>query len=207
MRSNTSTGWPIAAIVLAAGESRRMKGQNKLLLPLEQSTVLETVVDRLCRLPFQEHIIVLGKDADRMLPLLQRHPVRIVQNPDFHAGISTSIRVGVQAAENRPEGYLFYLADMPFVLPETIVALCEAFLQHPNAGIVLPVYRHRRGNPVIVQRKLTAELLALRGDAGARQLMQRFVHIVHEVPVNDSGIHRDIDTAADARKWLGKEQR
>ncbi|NOX36368.1 MAG: nucleotidyltransferase family protein [Calditrichaeota bacterium] len=200
---NTTIRWPIVAIVLAAGESRRMGKQNKLLLPCEKDTVLETVVDRLSALPFRERIVVLGKDADRMLPLLQNRPVQIVRNLDFRTGISSSIRAGVQAVKGGVQGYLFYLADMPFVLPQTIRALCEVFLQHPDAGIVLPVYQRRRGNPVIVHQKLTPELLALQGDAGARQLMQRFVEQVVEVPVNDPGIHRDIDTMADARRWLG----
>jgi molybdenum cofactor cytidylyltransferase len=91
------------------------------------------------------------------------------------------------------DGWLIALADMPYVQTATFHALAEA-LRH-GVDIALPVYQGRRGNPVGFSRRHLPQLLALGGDQGARNLIK--AHPVTEVMVEDSGVVRDIDTAAD----------
>ncbi len=202
MDGTGGTPWPVEAIVLAAGQSRRMGRQNKLLLDCGNRCLLEVVVERLVTLPFREVLVVLGNDARQFKSLLASYPVRIVENPQYRQGIATSIRAGVREAPEDVRGYLFYLADMPFVRPQTLRRLCRAFLNHPTSRIVIPTYNRQRGNPVIVPRELKTALLELKGDVGARQLLQRYSGNLLELPVDDPGIHRDIDTEADVRRWL-----
>ncbi len=184
----------IAAIVLAAGRSTRF-GANKLLQPLAGKAVLRHAVEAALGSQADPVIVVTGNESAVVKAVLAGLPVIFVDNPDFSTGLSSSLKCGVRNLPAGCEGVLVLLGDMPFVGPPIIDRLIGAFA--PERAICVPVHRGRRGHPVLWARRFFAGLLALEGDAGAKQLMALHRDLVYELEVDDDAIHIDIDTKED----------
>ncbi|MBA7690123.1 Nicotine blue oxidoreductase [subsurface metagenome] len=185
----------VSAILLAAGESKRM-GKPKLLLPLGDSTILERAVDNLLNSNLGEVIVVVGYRAREMIKLITNRPVKITINPLYRQGMSTSILKGLSMITNRTQTIMLTLADQPFVDSETINRLLEEFLSH-NKGIVIPTYQGKRGHPIIFSAKYKEELLRLKGDVGGKDVIKEHFDDILEVAVNSQSITIDIDTTRD----------
>lgn len=176
----------IPAIVLAAGEARRF-GSAKQLALIDGAPVLEHVLRNLRRFPV---IVVLGAYADEIRSRVRFENERIVVNPDYARGMSTSIRAGLRALPAGAPAALMVLGDQPFVKPETYERIAAAY-RPPNA--VVPVYKGVRGNPVVVDRRYFADMMGIEGDMGFRAVLGD----AEELEVDDPGVLRDIDSAAD----------
>jgi len=194
----------ISAILLGAGESKRM-GVNKLGLPWGTKTVLERCLDSLLQAKVNEVVVVLSKKTRGMRGLLEHAGVKVVMNPVFKKGMSTSIRKGVRAIDPMSKGILIALGDHPFLKTRTIDALIRAFVRE-KGSIIVPRFQGEKGHPVIFHRKHQTELLKLKGDVGARSIMERHPEEVWVVDVRSEGVVRDIDTRDDYRKGM-KAQR
>lgn len=191
----------VSAILLAAGQSRRMGRRNKLLLPLRGKTVLELVLGALLGVKgIGEVVVVTGADREAVEALLMGYPVRPAFNPGFEAGMGGSIREGIAAASATAAGYLICPGDLPLLTPAIIQALCREFSSAPEDAIIAPVFRGRRGHPVIFSRKYRESLLALQGDQGARPVILTNQKHLREVSLNTDVILRDVDTPEDYRK-------
>ena len=187
----------ISAILLAAGESRRMGGQNKLLLPFRNTTLLAQVVMTLCDSEADEVVVVLGHEAEQVQTALPDRPFRIVENPDFAQGMTTSIRAGVRAASPQSEGFMICLSDLPFVEPSDYNHLLNAFRKartQDSQAIVRPVHGGRPGNPVLFSSEYRELLLAHEKLEGCRGLIKQHPEHVREVEMGTDHILRDIDT-------------
>lgn len=187
-----------AGIILAAGTSSRM-GQTKQLLPFENTTLLGRVMENAARSRLHERIVVLGHDADHILEALDFSGTRVVLNPDYALGQSTSLIKGLTAVSADCAGAMFLLADQPLVDPILIDHLLSAF-ESFDAPIVIPFFQGWRGNPVIVDRSLFPRLSRLTRDTGARALFQEYEPVILKVPVDDPAVVTDIDTLEDYRK-------
>lgn len=185
----------VSALLLAAGESQRM-GRLKQLLPLGGSTLIEVALENLLRSRLQEVIVVLGFGAEEIRPRVEAKGVRVAVNPRYKEGMASSLRVGLDALDPRAEGILVALADQPFIPPEVIDRLIEAF-QGTSKGIVVPTFQGRRGHPVIFHRRYMEELRSLSGDQGGRELLHRNPEDLLEVEVDCPGVITDIDTLED----------
>ena len=190
----------IAAIVLAAGASRRL-GRNKLLLPFRGGTVLSATVTRLLESPMGRVVVVLGHEGEEVRAragLPQDPRLSAVDNPDWPSGMASSLRTGVLACKGA-EAVIVALGDQPGIDPAVIARLVAAF--RAGAALAVPVHRdpaarggERVGHPVLFGRSLFAELGGLEGDTGAREIVWRHwaeAARVEGVPV------RDVDTEAD----------
>lgn len=184
--------YAISSIVLAAGAAKRM-ARPKQLLPLENSTVLERAVDSILDSRIDEVIVVVGYLASEMANLLANRPVKIVVNPDYHRGMSTSIVSGLSLVSESSKAVMIALADQPYIDSLIVNQLIEAHTTS-NKGITLPVYKGKRGHPVIFDIKYKDELRALEGDAGGRQIINKHLEDVLEVAVNNDSVLVDIDT-------------
>jgi len=182
----------ISAIVLAAGESKRM-GKPKLMLPLDKGTILEQTIDNFLNSEVDEVITVLGYRAKEMGKLIASRPVKIATNPAYRRGMSTSIAAGLSMVSDKSRAVMLGLADQPFIYSETINQLLAAFGAQKK-GIAVPVHQGRRGHPVIFAIKYKEELLGLKGDVGGRDIIGHHPDDVLEVTVNCEGINIDIDT-------------
>jgi len=185
----------ISAILLAAGESKRM-GKPKQLMLLGKTTMLEQTIDNLLNSKVSEVIVVLGHKAEEITTILVTKPVKIALNPVYHQGMSTSIITGLNLVDERARAVMLALADQPFIDSQTINRLIDEFCDH-NKGIVIPTYQSRWGHPVIFAIKYKEELSGLKGDIGGRQIIEHHPDDVLEVAVDSPGINIDIDTTDD----------
>ncbi|WP_243372705.1 molybdenum cofactor cytidylyltransferase [Geotalea sp. SG265] len=192
----------VAGIVLAAGSSTRI-GQPKQLLPFRGRTVIERVVDNALESALQVVTVVLGHEADRIKPLLERREVTIVVNDAYRAGQSTSLQAGLKALPGNADGALFLLGDQPLVTATTIDTIIEAFAE-TRPPIVIPSFDGRRGNPVLFSRETFPRMKTLRGDCGARGLFQEYASQIKSVEVHTPAILMDLDTEEDYRRLLAR---
>ena len=192
----------ISAIILAAGESKRM-GQLKQLLPFRGSTLLGQIVENLLQSQAAETIVVLGSQAEKIIPQIDREPVKIVVNPDFEQGMSSSIKCGLSHISEAADGVMIVLGDQPLIEKETIDLLIERHRQSER-GIILPVYNGIRGHPVIFTMKYKDELLRLTGDIGGKQIVERHPSDVLEVEVDSESVVTSIDAESDYQSLVGK---
>jgi molybdenum cofactor cytidylyltransferase len=207
----------ISAILLGAGESKRMK-VNKLFLPWGRETIFEHCFNTLLRSRVKEIIVVLNPQNEGMKRKFEKRcasttqKVKVTFNPYYKRGISTSIHKGLQVMNPRSEGILISLGDQPFLKTRTINVLLDAYHQR-KGEIVVPSFRGVKGHPVIFHRKYEKELLRLKGDVGGRSILQKYRRNIKMVQVKSEGVVKDIDTWRDynpptlslPHRWGGKK--
>jgi molybdenum cofactor cytidylyltransferase len=187
----------VAAIVLAAGLSRRM-GLPKQLMPLGDKTLLEHALANLRSSAVDEIVLVLGAHADEIEQKVSTEGLKVVINTLYEQGMGTSLRAGLAAVDPSMCAAMVVLADQPFVRPSTLNQLIAYQRQH-DSQITLPLYKGFRGNPVLLDRSVFQELNSLAGDVGCRAIFGGHAEDIHKVPVNDIGVLLDIDTLDDLR--------
>ncbi len=183
---------PVSAIVLAAGKSSRM-GKLKQLMPLGESTILEQTLDNLLASKAAEVIVVLGYKAEEITRRLSGRPVKVVVNPIYRKGMGTSIAAGLKFVDSQAQAVMLVLGDQPYVDSPTIDRLIDAF-GSDSKGIAIPVFKKKRGHPLIFDRKYQTSLRDLSGDVGGREIIKQNPEDVLEVPVKCEGVVIDIDT-------------
>jgi molybdenum cofactor cytidylyltransferase len=184
----------IAAIVLAAGRSSRMAPANKLLVEVDGVPMARRAVDAALASQAVATVVVLGNDAARVRRVLAGCDATIVDNPDFAAGLSSSLRAGVAALPADLDGVLVLLGDMPRVTPAHLDRLIAAFAPAEGRAICIPTHRAKRGNPILWDARFLPEMRTLDGDQGARGLIGRHADQVCEVEMPDDGVLLDVDT-------------
>jgi molybdenum cofactor cytidylyltransferase len=183
----------ITAIVLAAGRSTRMGAANKLLADIAGSPMARRVVQAALASRAWPVLVVTGHQAAEVRAALAGLDVAFVANPDYAAGLSTSLKAGIAVVPAAADGALVLLGDMPRVSSAHIDRLIEAFAAE-QGRIVVPVHQGRRGNPVLWPSAFFAEMLGLEGDAGARTLLAAYADHVREVDLGTDAIFADVDT-------------
>lgn len=194
-------GARVAAIVLAAGESRRM-GFPKALLRVDEQTFIERIVGALAASRVATIVVVLGCHHERIRAQVRLAPARVVLNAEWERGQLSSLQTGLRALAG--EGYdavIMALVDHPLIAPETVDALIAAF-EATGRPIVVPVHAGRRGHPVLFAARLVPELLAAPLDEGARAVVRAHAAEVLEVPCAAPGVLADIDTPELYARWL-----
>ncbi len=184
---------PVAALVLAAGRSSRTGGPNKLLATLDGKPLVRHVVEAALASAVSGVTVVTGHMADRIEAALTGLPVRFVHNPDYAAGLSTSLKTGIAALPETAAATIVLLADMPRVEAEAINALVAAFDPDRGTHVVVPTFEGRRGNPVLWSRRFFEALAAIQGDVGARHLIGENAAVVTEVELGPA-VALDLDT-------------
>ncbi len=185
----------ISALLLAAGESKRM-GRQKLLLPFGTSTIIEQTIDNLLNSRVDEIIVVVGYGAQELVTKIGRKPLKIAVNPHYQQGMSTSIIAGLNLIDNNAKAVMIALADQPGISSKIIDKLIEEFRQD-NKGIAIPVYQGNRGHPVIFSIKYKSALLKLTGDVGGRGIIEKYRDDILEIPVDSKDINIDVDALSD----------
>jgi molybdenum cofactor cytidylyltransferase len=194
---------PIAAVILAAGGSRRL-GRPKQLEPWGDTNLLGHVVARTSEFPVEEVWVVVGYEADRILAETDLGTAGVVENPEWEEGIASSIRVGLDALTrlSRCDQALIVIGDQPAVPVEVVDALLASHAGS-DKPVSVPKYRYTSGNPVLVDRLLWPRLMSLEGDDGAGRLWQAHPEWVNEVWFSDLA-PRDVDTETDVAEMRPK---
>jgi len=191
-----------AAIVLAAGLSRRM-GRPKLLLTLEGRPVIRHTVERMLAAGLSDVIVVVGPEHEAIRQALEGLPVRLAVNPTPEAGQASSVRRGIQAVSPLATVALIALGDQPWVSADVIHRLLAA-LAAPGKRIAAPRYADGLGNPVLFAADVFPELLALTGDRGARAVVEKDASRLAVVDVAQA-MPRDLDTPEDYERLKGPD--
>ncbi len=185
----------IAALVLAAGRSSRMGVANKLTCEVDGRPMLLHAVDAALGSHCVQTMVVSGHDHDAVEALIAPHSVSIVRNPNYDLGMASSLACGLRALPRDVDAVIVMLADMPRVSAAHIDRLI-ATANGKRSAIVVPERNGRRGNPVLWPRRHFADLLALTGDKGARDLIATYADEVVQVAIDDDAIFTDVDTPA-----------
>jgi molybdenum cofactor cytidylyltransferase len=181
----------VAAILLAAGQSRRM-GAFKPLLPFGDKTVIESCLDYLQQGGVETIVVVLGHRADQLREKLNSRSVLFAVNPDPNSEMGASIAAGVRALPESCEATLIALVDHPAVPPAVVSTLIETWQQ--GSHLIVPTWNGRGGHPVLVDLSFKPELLALDATGGLRALFDAHQTAVARVPVDSPYVARDMDT-------------
>jgi CTP:molybdopterin cytidylyltransferase MocA len=194
-----------SALILCAGRSSRM-GAFKPLLPLGEETLIERAIRLFRGAGVADVTAVLGYQAEWVLPLLERHGVRPVLNDRYDEGMFSSLRVGVGSINQGCRAFFLLPVDIPFVRPETLLSLMDAFREGEN-DVCRPCFRGRYGHPPLIATALIPAIGEFDGMGGLRTLLARYRGRTADVAVEDPGILLDVDTRDDyegARKVLNK---
>ena len=187
----------IGGVILAAGQSRRMGAQNKLLAEIDGVPIIRRTAQAMLDGGLNDLVIVTGHEHRLVAAALDDLPVTCIYNDEYQSGQASSVACGVRHHQNGSHAaVLIALGDMPLVRPELIAALLRDHSSLPDATdrITLPVFDGRRGNPVIWGRGFFDELVALTGDAGGRIIFAENKNAVNSLGWPDDSIHLDIDT-------------
>jgi len=185
----------IWALILAAGESKRMK-VPKMLLPIKGKAMIERVIENVTASGIKKIIVVLGSAKDQILGIIKHLPVEFCYNEKYRNGMLSSVRCGFR---NLPEEYkavIVFQGDQPMIEPWVVTRLISAYRQ-TKKKIVIPVYKKKRGHPLLIDRKYSDEIYKLDDRLGLRSLATKFQRDVLEVVVNTPDILKDIDTKED----------
>ena len=185
----------ISGVILAAGRSSRL-GRPKQLLPLAGVPLLTHVLRSAAASQLDEVVLVLGHEASRIAAAVGEWGQRVVVNPDYAAGQSTSLRAGLGAIDPTAEAALFLLGDQPEVAAPVIDAVIAAY-RTSGGPIVVPHYGGQPGNPILFARRLFPALARVAGDEGARGVVRAHATDVVAVPVGEGPPPRDVDTEED----------
>ena len=187
----------VAAIILAAGESRRM-GQPKALLPFRGGSFVSVLAETLTA-HCSPVCAVFGADAKRLMNVAPSY-VLAAENPNYAQGMLTSLQAGLRALGDLPDRVLFTLVDHPAVAAGTIRALLAS-----AAEIAIPKFNGKRGHPVLIRRRIAEEILAEPSTSRLNAVMDRHAAEIHYLDLDDSGITDDIDDPAAYRNLLNRE--
>ncbi|MCG8383656.1 MAG: nucleotidyltransferase family protein [Gammaproteobacteria bacterium] len=188
---------PVSAIVLAAGQSRRMGKQNKLLSLVNGRPMIEQVVAEIAHSTVDEIIVVTGHEYRAVRACLQTWPaprLRTVFNPFYREGMASSIVCGLVAMKAKVKGALVCLGDMPWLVAGDYDRIITAFNASPPGSICVPLTRGQRGNPVLWDNAFFPQLKTLTGDTGARSLLAQHPEAWVKVPFSSEYILLDVDT-------------
>ncbi len=194
----------VAAIILAAGLGKRFGGSSKPLASLGGRPMIRYVCDAALASTARPVLVVVGHRGEEVGRALEGLDLVLVDSPAYAEGLSRSLQAGLAALPGDASAAVILLADMPLVAPETVDALIEGWRAAPDAPAVIPVHEGRRGNPVLLSRRIFPAIAALAGDQGAGPLLKRLPGVV-EIQVDDPAILRDIDTP-EALAALGSER-
>ena len=184
----------IAAIILAAGQSRRMGRVNKLLAKIGGQPMVTRVVDEALASKSAVVYVIVGHESEKVRLTLSDQQVTFVENPDYETGLSASLKRGIAALPDDIDGAVICLGDMPQVTAAEIDRLIAAFNPREGRSICLPTYDGKRGNPVLWAKRFFPEMQEIEGDIGARHLIGVHDKLVTEVEMAGKGVLVDIDT-------------
>lgn len=187
----------VAGIVLAAGEGRRF-GQPKALARFEGASFLERITESLKHAGCEPVVVVGGANSKEVEKHCAELDVDFVENTGWQNGQFSSLKAGLAKLDSYTGGVLVALVDHPFIEIPTYVRILEGASLHPES-IIIPAFECKRGHPVVLPKALIGEISASPNSSNLREIIKKHENLIVELPVEDSGILKDIDTASDLK--------
>lgn len=189
----------ISAIIVAAGESKRM-GRPKMLLPWGEITVIQQVMLTFRNAGVQDILVVTGGARQEVEKLVEESGSRGVFNPEYANGeMLSSIQCGLMNLWPQTQAALIGLGDQPQVQERNVRLICEAF-EKQKSRLVVPSYQMRRGHPWLLERSLWNEMLQMKRSRSPREFLHQHADEIQYVNVDDASILVDLDTPEDYQK-------
>ncbi len=190
----------VSAILLAAGESRRMGELNKLTLPVHGVPLLRHIACTLVESELHEIVVVTGHQPQTVQALLQNLPVSWVNNSRYREGQMTSVYCGLQALREACAGVMVCLSDQPLLKVADINGLIHAFLEQRANRVLVPVYHGQRGNPIVLAHAHREAILAAERNLGCKRLIEKNPHLVTPLEWDNDHVVFDLDTPSDYQR-------
>jgi molybdenum cofactor cytidylyltransferase len=185
----------IWAIILAAGESKRM-GSPKMLMQFKGRTIIENVIENVTNSKVDKTMVVLGGSGEEIMKILGEAPVQTCFNSNYKQGMLSSVKCGLQHLPAIKGAVVIFLGDQPMIGSAIINIVIEAYRKE-GKGIVMPVFDNKRGHPLLIDLKYRNEILNIKTEEGLHSLARKFTDDVLEVKVDTAVILKDIDTKED----------
>ena len=182
----------VSAILLAAGQSKRMDGENKLTKEIQGIPIIKHSVKNILASSINELIIVLGYQKEIIEKLIDKNEkIKFVFNKDFESGMASSIKTGLDNLSEKTEAFFICLGDMPMVSHDIYDQLIKS---KDNNEIIIPTYKGRQGNPVLFDKSMKEKVLDIRGDVGAKKILELNKDKILNLEIDDQGITKSFDT-------------
>jgi len=187
----------ISAIVLAAGQSKRMGGDNKLMKKYNKKYLINHIIGTLIKSKVNKIIVVLGFQKSKVRKItVKNKKINFVFNKNYKSGMASSIKTGLKEISKRSIGFLIVQADMPLISKKIIDSLCYS-IRNNNKEIVAPIYKSNMGNPIGFKRSMTRILNKTSGDSGAKKMIKRNKKNLSLIRVNSKSIFKDFNIQRD----------
>ena len=182
----------ISTILLAAGQSKRMDGENKLTKEIQGVPLIKHSVKNILASSVDELIIVLGYQKEIIEKLIDKNEkIKIIFNKDFESGMASSIKTGLDNLSEKTEAFFICLGDMPMVSHDVYNQLIKS---KDNKEIIVPTYKGQQGNPVLFDKSMKKKVLDIRGDVGAKKILELNKDKILNLEINDQSITKGFDT-------------
>ena len=182
----------ISAILLAAGLSKRMHGENKLTKEIQGIPLIKHSVKNILASSINELIVVLGYQKETIEKLINKNKkIKFVFNKDFESGIASSIKTGLNNLSEKTEAFFICLGDMPMINPNIYNQLIKS---KGNKEIIVPTYKGQQGNPVLFDKSMKEKVLDIRGDVGAKKILELNKATIFNLEIDDQSITKGFDT-------------
>ena len=187
----------ISAILLAAGQSKRMGGDNKLIKKYNKKYLINHIIGTLIKSKVNKIIVVLGFQKSKVRKIIVKNKkINFVFNKNYKSGMASSIKTGLKRISEKSIGFLIVQADMPLISKKIIDSLCYA-IRNSNKEIVAPIYKRNMGNPIGFKRSMTRILNKTSGDSGAKKMIKGNKKNLGLIRVNSKSIFKDFNTQRD----------
>jgi len=185
----------ISAILLAAGQSKRMNGENKLTKKIQGNPLIKLSVKNILASSTNELIIVLGYQKEIVEKLIDKNEkIKFVFNKDFESGMASSVKVGLNHLSKDTEAFFICLGDMPMVNSDIYNQLIKSRNQK---NIIVPTYNAQQGNPVLFDKSMKEKVLNITGDVGAKKILELNKDKISNLEINNQNISKSFNTQDD----------
>ena len=185
----------ISAILLAAGQSKRMNGENKLTKEIQGTPLIKHSVKNILASSIDELIVVLGHQKETIEKLINKNEkIKFVFNKDFESGMASSIKAGLNHLSKNTEAFFICLGDMPMVNSNIYNQLIKSRSQK---DILVPTYKNQQGNPVLFNKLMKEKIMTITGDVGAKKILELNKDKILNLEVNDQSIIKNFNTLDD----------
>ena len=185
----------ISAILLAAGQSKRMDGENKLTKEIKGIPLIKLSVKNILASSVDELIIVLGFQREIIEKFIDKNEkIKFVFNKDFESGMASSIKTGIDNLSEKTEAFFICLGDMPMVNHDIYNQLIKS---KDSKEIIVPTYKGQQGNPVLFDKSMKEKVLDIRGDVGAKKILELNKDKISNLEINNQNISKSFNTQDD----------